>query len=147
MFEGVKKISQTACLALASLSFTSGCNSQREENEPRVIKADKLLGVLEALNAEREILRGIDMISLISDAKLSNPELADELSAQFPAFLDKLNKQLDDVSPAGRGGILANIRAQEIEAREFASPDQAIEFLNAVKEKLINGKNLNLKLK
>ena len=137
MFSKIQETAGIAFLALSSLSFTTGCNSEPKDKEPTVIKAPILLQTLRDLNADSAVRDGVDLVSAISDSRLLlDTELKQALSEKLAKLLPELNTELEQVSDEGKKELLVEVA---IQARQSKDKD-VIEFLKAVREKL-NGSN------
>jgi len=134
MFSKIQETARIACLALSSLSFTTGCNSEPKDKEPRVIHAPILLQTLLDLNADSAVRDGVDLVSAISDSRLLlDTELKQALSDKLAKLLPELNTKLEQVSDEGKEKLLVEVAIQK--ARECCEKN-VIKFLKAVEEKL-----------
>jgi hypothetical protein len=145
MFSKIQETAGIAFLALSSLSFTTGCNSEPKDKEPTVIKAPILLQTLRDLNADSAVRNGVDLVSAISDSRLLlDTELKQALSDKLAKLLPELNTELEQVSDEGKKKLLVEVAIQK--ARECCEKN-VIKFLEAVEEKLNGNQQAILGLK
>jgi hypothetical protein len=145
MSSKIQETAGIAFLALSSLSFAPGCNSEPKDKEPRVIKAPILLQKLLDLNADSAIRDGVDLVSAISDSRLLlDTELKQALSDKLAKLLPELNTELEQVSDEGKKKLLVEVAIQK--ARECCEKN-VIKFLEAVEEKLNGNQRAILDLK
>lgn len=145
MFSKIQETAGIAFLALSSLSFTTGCNSEPKDKEPTVIKAPILLQTLRDLNADSAVRNGVDLVSAISDSRLLlDTELKQALSEKLAKLLPELNTELEQVSDEGKKKLLVEVAIQK--ARECCEKN-VIKFLEAVEEKLNGNQRAILDLK
>jgi hypothetical protein len=145
MSSKIQETAGIAFLALSSLSFTTGCNSEPKDKEPTVIKAPILLQTLRDLNADSAVRNGVDLVSAISDSRLLlDTELKQALSEKLAKLLPELNTKLEQVSDEGKKELLVEVAIQK--ARECCEKN-VIKFLEAVEEKLNGNQRAILDLK